>query len=212
MHKNFQSTYEFQNLNEYIYILIITYFNVRNHNNFSTKSLKRYSLNSKIIHIQRPVAYFFESRRDYFTKYKHESFCTRCSLKPQIRKSTSGEKQNIKKIAELLAIPMDETLRDPSIEPIRISSSSVNQMRNEKDETPLTLKCSPRNRNREQSILRNQNQHYVENQINQVKNNVPLKMFLQNKEISFIRRTRVSNYSSTYVLPVTRPKKNENKI
>ncbi|XP_071856238.1 uncharacterized protein [Bombus fervidus] len=85
----------------------------------------------------------------------------------EIRKSTSGEKQNIKKIAELLAIPMDETLRDPSIEPIRISSSSVNQMRNEKDETLLTLKCSPRNRNREQSILRNQNQHYVENQINQ---------------------------------------------
>lgn len=158
------------------------------------------------------MAYFFESRRDYFRKYKHESFCTLCSLKPQIRKSTSGEKQNIKKIAELLAIPMDETLRDPSIEPIRISSSSVNQMRNEKDETLLTLKCSPRNRNREQSVLRNQNQHYVENQINQVKNNIPLKMFLQNKEISFIRRTRVSNYSSTYVLLVTRPKKNENKI
>ncbi|XP_017766185.1 PREDICTED: uncharacterized protein LOC108555158 [Eufriesea mexicana] len=82
----------------------------------------------------------------------------------EIRKSTSWEKRNIKKVAELLAIPMDETLRNPSVEPIGISSSSANQMRNEKDEAPLPL--TPRNRNREQSSLRNQNQRCVQDQTN----------------------------------------------
>ncbi|KAK9295619.1 hypothetical protein QLX08_010110 [Tetragonisca angustula] len=85
----------------------------------------------------------------------------------EIRKSTAGENRNIKKVAELLAIPMDETLRNPSIESIRVSVSSMNQMRNEKDETIRALRCSPRNRNREQSIFRTQNQRCVDDRANQ---------------------------------------------
>ncbi|KAK1133722.1 hypothetical protein K0M31_011516 [Melipona bicolor] len=91
----------------------------------------------------------------------------------EIRRSTSGENRNIKKVAELLAIRMDETLRNSSIEPIRVSSSSVNQTRNERDETIRALRCSPRNRNREQSIFRTQNQRCVDDRVNQFETRAP---------------------------------------
>lgn len=75
----------------------------------------------------------------------------------------------MKKVAELLSIPMDETLRNSSMEPIRISSSPVNQMRNEKDEIAKLHSLSPRNKNRGQSILQNQSKRCVEDQMNQVR-------------------------------------------
>ncbi|CAK9823145.1 unnamed protein product [Anthophora retusa] len=80
----------------------------------------------------------------------------------EIRKSSSAEKQHIKKVVQLLGIPMNETFRNPSTEPIRISSSSANQIRNEKDEKSRT--SSPRKRNNERSILRHQNQRFTEDQ------------------------------------------------
>ena len=85
---------------------------------------------------------------------------------------------------------MDETLRNPSIEPIRVSVSSMNQMRNEKDETIRALRCSPRNRNREQSIFRTQNQRCVDDRANQVKEeDFPWKTYSQNERNKFIRFT-----------------------
>ncbi|XP_017788462.1 PREDICTED: LOW QUALITY PROTEIN: uncharacterized protein LOC108571007 [Habropoda laboriosa] len=83
----------------------------------------------------------------------------------EIKKSTSGEKQHMKKVVQLLGIPMDETFRNPSMEPIRISNSSANQMRKEKDETQRA--SSPRKRSKEPSILRLQNQRCIEDPSNQ---------------------------------------------
>lgn len=104
------------------------------------------------------IIYFFCKVFDSFRFFKW-----------QIRKSTSEEKRNVKKVAELLSIPMDETLRNSSMEPIRISSSPVNQMRNEKDEIAKLHSLSPRNKNRGQSILQNQSKRCVEDQMNQVR-------------------------------------------
>ncbi|XP_043787863.1 uncharacterized protein LOC122712356 [Apis laboriosa] len=83
----------------------------------------------------------------------------------EIRKSTSEEKRNVKKVAELLSIPMDETLRNSSMEPIRISSTPVNQMRSEKEEIAQLHSLSPKNRG--QPILQNQSKRCVEDQMNQ---------------------------------------------
>ncbi|XP_076386689.1 uncharacterized protein LOC100877623 isoform X2 [Megachile rotundata] len=70
----------------------------------------------------------------------------------EIRKSTSEEKRNIKKVAELLAIPMDETPRNPSKETVRISNSLGNETRDDKDDRPRSL--SP-GKNARESIVRN---------------------------------------------------------
>lgn len=112
----------------------------------------------------------FEQLQRYIFFYKKKySFCF---FKWQIRKSTSEEKRNVKKVAELLSIPMDETLRNSSMEPIRISSSPVNQMRNEKDEMAQLHSLSPRNKNRGQPILQNQSKRCAEDQMNhQVREN-----------------------------------------
>ncbi|XP_054006973.1 uncharacterized protein LOC128891506 [Hylaeus anthracinus] len=75
----------------------------------------------------------------------------------EIQKSTLDKKRNIKKVAELLAIPMGEDL-------VRMSNSSANQIRIEKEETwPL----SSRTRNREQSV-QSQNQCCVDDQSSRV--------------------------------------------
>ncbi|XP_043254221.1 uncharacterized protein LOC122398442 [Colletes gigas] len=60
----------------------------------------------------------------------------------EIKKSTLEEKRNIKKVAELLAIPMGEPVRN--LEPIRTSNNSANQMKNE--ETPWTLSSKAKNK------------------------------------------------------------------
>lgn len=123
----------------------------------------------------------FEQLQRYIFFYKKKySFCF---FKWQIRKSTSEEKRNVKKVAELLSIPMDETLRNSSMEPIRISSSPVNQMRNEKDEMAQLHSLSPRNKNRGQPILQNQSKRCAEDQMNhQVRENFFL--WEKGKEIS----------------------------
>nr|XP_031840704.1 uncharacterized protein LOC116430545 [Nomia melanderi] len=56
----------------------------------------------------------------------------------EIKTSTSEEKRNIKKVAELLAIPMDETSRESSLKPVGISNSSANQIKSgKKREQPV---------------------------------------------------------------------------
>ncbi|XP_076674694.1 uncharacterized protein LOC143372435 [Andrena cerasifolii] len=89
----------------------------------------------------------------------------------EIRKSTSGEKRNMKKVAELLAIPMGESVRKPPLEPIRIANSSANQIRQEKEETwPL----SPRRKSREQPGPRNQNPRCTEDQLDRAQTPVSI--------------------------------------
>ncbi|XP_015434239.1 PREDICTED: uncharacterized protein LOC107190037 [Dufourea novaeangliae] len=87
----------------------------------------------------------------------------------EIRKSTSEEKRNIKKVAELLAIPVGEDSRKFVAEPIRISNSSTNQVRNEKEGTLWSL--SSRTKKREQS--RGRNQRSTESQLDQYDTRVP---------------------------------------
>ncbi|CAL7947435.1 unnamed protein product [Xylocopa violacea] len=137
----------------------------------------------------------------------------------EIRKSTSGERRNIKKVAELLAIPMDETFRNPSIEPIRISSSSANQMRTEKDGTSNLL--SPRKRNREQSILKIQNQRFTENQMiqfdartscypieEQRKQQIPQSLMNQRDAMKSIRTIKSPVFFSNYDGRTSSPSEN----
>lgn len=149
-------------LNDLLLSIFLFFFNSSNEN-FSYKIVKwkvcRVTLKLEMLIAGIVIIiYFFCKVFDSFRFFKW-----------QIRKSTSEEKRNVKKVAELLSIPMDETLRNSSMEPIRISSSPVNQMRNEKDEIAKLHSLSPRNKNRGQSILQNQSKRCVEDQMNQVR-------------------------------------------
>lgn len=78
----------------------------------------------------------------------------------------------MKKVAELLAIPMRESVRKPPLEPIRIANSSANQIRQEKEETwPL----SPRRKSREQPGPRNQNSRCTEDQLDRAQ--IPVSIY-----------------------------------
>lgn len=149
-------------LNDLLLSIFLFFFNSSNEN-FSYKIVK-WKVSRVTLKLEMLIAgiviiiYFFCKVFDSFRFFKW-----------QIRKSTSEEKRNVKKVAELLSIPMDETLRNSSMEPIRISSSPVNQMRNEKDEIAKLHSLSPRNKNRGQSILQNQSKRCVEDQMNQVR-------------------------------------------
>ncbi|XP_076182991.1 uncharacterized protein LOC143154856 [Ptiloglossa arizonensis] len=76
----------------------------------------------------------------------------------EIRKSQEAEKRNIKKVAELLSISIDEAPRKTSLELIRI--------RNEKTEQP-SWSINSGTKNREQPV-RSQNQRCTENQLDRV--------------------------------------------
>lgn len=148
---------------EWFIIVHLSFFFNSSNENFSYKIVK-WKVSRVTLKLEMLIAgiviiiYFFCKVFDSFRFFKW-----------QIRKSTSEEKRNVKKVAELLSIPMDETLRNSSMEPIRISSSPVNQMRNEKDEIAKLHSLSPRNKNRGQSILQNQSKRCVEDQMNQVR-------------------------------------------
>ncbi|XP_076278255.1 uncharacterized protein LOC143208067 isoform X2 [Lasioglossum baleicum] len=83
----------------------------------------------------------------------------------EIKTSTSEVKRNIKKVAELLAIPMGEASRKSLVESVGISNSSANQIRSGKEEAAWP----PKAKKGEQPWW-TQIQRPVENKLDQVKN------------------------------------------
>ncbi|XP_076380872.1 uncharacterized protein LOC117220794 isoform X3 [Megalopta genalis] len=85
----------------------------------------------------------------------------------EIKVSTSEAKRNIKKVAELLAIPMGEASRKSLVEPVGISNSSANQIRNGKVEAAWP--ANSRTKKMEQP-RRTQSQRPGENKSDQARN------------------------------------------